>query len=124
VYSTLGEAAKKLRWHMIGNLQKNKINKALSIFNVIQTVDSYEKAQTIDKRVKAAGKSVVPIYIEINIGSEMTKAGVKPEYALIEDLAREISRLDHLSLEGLMTMGPRVGDPERIRPYFKKNWFP
>lgn len=87
IYTQLGENAKKVKWHMIGSLQKNKINKALSIFDVIQTVDSIEMAHAIDKRVESAGKSLVPVYIEINIGTEITKAGVKPEYNLIADLA-------------------------------------
>ena len=120
MYAMLGEAAKQIRWHMIGSLQTNKINKALPIFDVIQTVDSIKKARAIDKRVEAAGKQTVSVYIEINIGSEITKAGVAPEYTLVEDLAREISALDHLCLEGLMTMGPLSGDPEKTRPYFKK----
>ena len=118
--NSLGKAAERVRWHMIGKLQKNKINKALKIFDVIQTVDSLEKAAAIDKRAEAAGKKVIPAYIEINIGSEMTKAGVKPEYKVIENLVKEMSKLKYLSLEGLMTMGPRFGDPEDSRPYFKK----
>ena len=120
VYSALREDAKKLRWHMIGHLQKNKINKALPIFDVIQTVDSYKKAQAIDKRVKAAGKDIVPVYLEINIGSEMTKVGVKPEYETIKKLIKEMSELKYITVEGLMTMGPRFGNPEDSRPYFKK----
>lgn len=120
MYNALEEKAKKVRWHMIGHLQTNKINKALQIFDVIQTVDSYEKAQAIDRRAETAGKSVIPVYIEINIGSEMTKAGVKPEYALIEKLVKDISELEHITIEGLMTMGPRFGNPEDSRAYFRK----
>jgi len=119
MYDSLGEKAKKVRWHMIGHLQKNKINKALRIFDVIQTVDSLEKAADIDKRAQGVGKTV-SVYLEINIGSEMTKAGIRPEYEVVENLVREISKLEHLSLEGLMTMGPRFGDPEDSRPYFRK----
>lgn len=119
MYDSLGEKAKKVRWHMIGHLQRNKINKALRIFDVIQTVDSLEKAVAIDKRAQEIGKTV-SVYLEINIGSEMTKAGIKPEYKVIENLVREISKLEHLSLEGLMTMGPRFGNPEDSRPYFRK----
>ncbi|MFH1904002.1 MAG: YggS family pyridoxal phosphate-dependent enzyme [bacterium] len=119
MYDSLGEKAKKVRWHMIGHLQKNKINKALRIFDVIQTVDSLEKAAAIDKRAQGIGKTV-SVYLEINIGSEMTKAGIKPEYEVIENLVREISKLEHLSFEGLMTMGPRFGNPEDSRPYFRK----
>ncbi|MDO9465565.1 MAG: YggS family pyridoxal phosphate-dependent enzyme [bacterium] len=119
MYDSLGEKAKKIRWHMIGYLQKNKINKALRIFDVIQTVDSLEKAVAIDKRAQGIGKTV-SVYLEINIGSEVTKAGVKPEYEVIKNLVREIAKLEHLSLEGLMTMCPRLGDPEDSRPYFRK----
>ncbi|GAH07855.1 unnamed protein product, partial [marine sediment metagenome] len=111
MYNSLGEKAKKVRWHMIGALQKNKINKALPIFDVIQTVDSLKTAVAIDRRVEKAGKKIIPVYIEINIGSEITKDGLKPDYEIIESLVREISKLKHLSLEGLMTMGPRFGNP-------------
>ena len=120
MYGLLGEKAKKVKWHMIGYLQTNKINKVIPIFDVIQTVDSYEKAQAIDKRVEAAGKTIIPVYIEINIGEEIQKAGIKPEYEVIENLVKQISSLSHLSLEGLMTMGPRFGDPENSRPYFRR----
>lgn len=117
--NSLGELAEKVRWHMIGHLQTNKINKALKIFDVIQTIDSLEKAMDINKRAERIGE-IIPVYIEINIGSEDSKAGVKPDYQVIEDLIRKISKLTHLKIEGLMTMGPRSGNPEDIRPYFRK----
>jgi uncharacterized pyridoxal phosphate-containing UPF0001 family protein len=50
----------------------------------------------------------------------MTKAGVKPEYNIIENLVKEMSKLEYLTVEGLMTMGPRFGNPEDSRRYFKK----
>ena len=125
MYSALKKKAAKVRWHMIGHLQRNKINKALRIFDVIQTVDSLEKAAAIDKRVEKATKKIVPVYIEINIGNEDSKAGIKPEehepfeeYA--EKLVRDMSALGHLRLAGLMTMGPRFGNPEDVRPYFRR----
>jgi len=125
MYSALQKEAAKVKWHMIGHLQANKINKALRIFDVIQTVDSLEKAVAIDKRVERAKKKIVPVYIEVNIGSEFSKAGIKPaehepfdEY--MEKLAKDISALGHLRLAGLMTMGPRFGNPEDVRPYFRR----
>ena len=125
MYSALQKKAAKVRWHMIGHMQTNKINKALRIFDVIQTVDSLEKAAAINKRVEKVTKKIVPVYIEINIGNEDSKAGIKPEEhepfeEYIEKLVRDISALSHLRLEGLMTMGPRFGDPENVRPYFKR----
>jgi hypothetical protein len=119
MYESLGEMAKKLKWHMIGSLQKNKINKALKVFDCFQAVDSFELAEAINKRAKRIDKKVA-IFIEINIGSEFTKSGVKPDYKIIEELAQNISKLEYLKVEGLMTMGPRTGNPEKIRPYFRK----
>ncbi|GAH17584.1 unnamed protein product, partial [marine sediment metagenome] len=61
MYSALKKKATKVRWHMIGHLQTNKINKALRIFDVIQTIDSLEKAAAIDKRAERARKEIVPV---------------------------------------------------------------
>ncbi len=119
MFNSLGDLAKKLKWHMIGTLQKNKINKVLPIFDVIQTVDSFQKAVDIDKRA-ARIKKTISVLIEINIGSEFTKSGLKPDYQLIEDIIKKISKLEYLKVEGLMTMGPRFGNAEDSRPYFRK----
>ena len=115
----LGKKADAVTWHMIGDLQKNKINKALRIFDVIQTVDSLEKAAAINKRAQTANK-IMPVYLEINIGSEITKSGFTPEYATVEQAVRKMAEFDHIALTGLMTMGPRSGDPEKSRLYFRK----
>jgi len=56
------------------------------------------------------------VLVEVNSGREEQKAGVLPENA--EALIREISRLPNIKVMGLMTMGPRFGDPEDSRPYF------
>ncbi len=119
------EIAKKVTWHMIGHLQKNKINKALPIFDTIQTVDSLKLAREIDKRVEKAGKESISILLEINIGSEFSKYGIQPRdhdnfEGFMEKLAVDISHLPHIRLEGLMTMGPRFDDPEKPRPFFRR----
>jgi len=119
MYQELGEKAKEVKWHMIGGLQKNKINKALRIFDYIQTIDSPEFAEAVNKRAEKINK-IMFVFIEVNIGSEMTKAGVKPDYEIIEKLAECIAELKYLRLEGLMTMGPRAGNPEDSRPYFRE----
>jgi len=123
MYSALQKKTAKVRWHMIGHLQTNKINKALRIFDIIQTVDSLEKAAAIDKRLERARKQIMPIFIEINIGSEDSKAGLRPDEHepfedYMENLIRDMSQFEHLRVEGLMTMGPRFGNPEDVRPYF------
>ena len=112
VYATIGN---KVSWHFIGHLQKNKVKKAVSIADMIETVDSIEMAKEIDKRCGPIGK-VMPILVEVNSGREQQKAGVLPEDT--EQLVREISDLNNVKIAGLMTMGPLSGDPEDARPYF------
>jgi pyridoxal phosphate enzyme (YggS family) len=108
---------KKVKWHFIGHLQKNKVKKAINIFDMIETVDSTELAREIDKRCAQANKTM-PVLIEINIGRENQKTGVYPENA--EKLIREISALERVKVKGLMTMGPASGNPENTRPYFRE----
>lgn len=115
----LGGRAGAVRWHMIGPLQKNKINKALRLFDVVQTVHSMKQAREIQQRAEAIGKHL-SVYIEVNIGEESAKSGAPPEQEAVLQLARGISTLANLRLEGLMTMGPFLDDSEAIRPYFRK----
>jgi len=111
-YELIGNKAK---WHFIGHLQRNKVKKAVTIFDMIETVDSVEIAREIDKRCAQIGK-VMPVLIEINSGREKQKSGVFPEKA--EQLVAEISTYPNIRVMGLMTMGPRFGNPEDSRPYF------
>jgi pyridoxal phosphate enzyme (YggS family) len=105
-----------VQWHMIGHLQRNKVKIAVQLFDCIQAVDSLPLAEEIEKRCATVGK-VLPVFIEVNSGREANKTGALPE--AVEGLARQISVLPHLLLQGLMTMGPRSGDPEDARPYFR-----
>jgi len=114
VFSVVG---KKVKWHFIGHLQKNKVKKAIKIFDLIETVDSVELAREIDKRCAQMGK-FMPVLCEVNIAREKTKSGVYPEE--VEELIREISSLEHLKVMGLMTMGPFFENPEKLRPYFRE----
>ena len=97
----LGKYAKKVEWHMIGHLQKNKIHRALKIFDIFQTIDSFELAKEINKRANKR----IPILIEINSGEEKQKAGVLPQHA--ELLIRQLSGLKNIKIIGLMTMGTK-----------------
>jgi len=103
-------------WHMIGHLQRNKVKKAVELFDMIETIDSERLAVEVDKQSAAVGK-VMPVLIEINSGKESNKSGVLPENAI--GLIRRIHHLTHLKIMGLMTMGPRFGDPEDARPYYR-----
>jgi pyridoxal phosphate enzyme (YggS family) len=111
----LRTVGRKVKWHFIGHLQRNKVKKAVKIFDMIETVDSLPLAEEIEKRSGSAGR-IMSVLIEINSGREPQKFGVKPEEA--ENLIRSISRLQNLRVQGLMTMGPYAGDPEDARLYF------
>jgi len=111
-YAVIGN---KAEWHCIGHLQKNKVKKAIGLFDMIETVDSVELAKEIDKRCAHADR-VMPVLIEINSGLEQQKAGVLPEDA--GHLIRTIASFENIRVTGLMTMGPQFGNPEDSRPYF------
>jgi len=119
IYNRLKDRPEKIKWHTIGHLQSNKINKALSFSDVIQTIDSYKQALVVNKKSEHL-KKITNIYLEINIGNEISKHGVVPEYEIIKNEIIKISKLENLNVIGLMTMGPTVNDPEKLRPYFKK----
>ncbi|MBN2275878.1 MAG: YggS family pyridoxal phosphate-dependent enzyme [Bacteroidales bacterium] len=105
-----------VKWHMIGHLQKNKVKKAIGLFDMIETIDSVELALEVNKKCASTGK-VMPVLIEVNSGKESNKTGVLPED--VSQLIMKIHDLPHLRIQGLMTMGPRFGNPEDARPYFR-----
>jgi hypothetical protein len=113
-YQVIGQ---RVSWSFIGHLQKNKVKKAVEIFDIIETVDSVELAGEINRRAAARGK-IMPVLIEVNSGREPQKFGVFPEK--VEELARAVIRFSNLKLSGLLTMGPFEGDPEEARPYFRE----
>jgi pyridoxal phosphate enzyme (YggS family) len=112
----IGNIADEVQWHMIGHLQRNKTKKAVRVFDMVQTVDSLRLARALDRSCETAGKAI-PVLVEINSGREPGKTGVLPKD--VGGLVRQISDLRYIRVLGLMTMGPRFGDPEDARPYFR-----
>jgi hypothetical protein len=108
---------RRAQWHMIGHPQRNKAKKAVELFDMIETLDSLQLAEELEKHCARLDK-MMPVLIEINSGREPQKSGVLPEEA--QKLITEIARCPHLAVQGLMTMGPRFGDPEAARPYFQE----
>lgn len=105
------------RWHMIGHLQRNKVGKALEIFDLIHSVDSLLLAGEINKRAGALGRRM-DILAEVNVSGEETKFGLREDE--IRGFLATASGLKNLRVIGLMTMTPFTGDPEQSRPYFRK----
>ena len=116
----MGEAATpeaKPLWHMIGALQRNKAKLAVSLFDVIQTLDRPSLAVEVDKRARAIDKRI-DAFIQVNLSREPQKAGVD-EQALPELLA-QCEPLANLRIVGLMTIPAPVSDPADNRPVFAK----
>ena len=107
---------KEIRWHMIGNLQRNKVKYVVPRAYMIHSVGSYELAEQIEKESARRGL-VMPCLAEVNIAKEASKEGIMREDAV--DFIRRVSEFKHIRMEGLMTVAPYVSDPEQNRPYFR-----
>jgi len=115
-YEALKEA--DINWHLIGNLQRNKVRQVVSKATLIHSVDSLKLAEEISKEVLKQQLEPVSILIEINIGSEPTKHGVA--ISKVKELLHEISALPGIIIKGFMTVAPYTDAPENNRKYFRK----
>jgi hypothetical protein len=104
-----------VRWHLIGHLQRNKIERTLPLVCRIHSVDSLRLLKALDEA--AAKRPTAPeVLLEINASREPNKHGFTPEE--VPGLAAELRALRHLRVAGLMTMAAYEEDPERCRPTF------
>jgi PLP dependent protein len=109
------ELPAKVRWHLIGHLQSNKIRQALPLFEMIHGVDSVQLLEDIQR--KAADLGVFPrILLQVNVAGESSKFGFAPD-RLLSELER-IIQVDRVQVEGLMTIPPLASNPENSRRYF------
>ena len=102
-------------WHLIGHLQSNKAQRAVHLFDRVDSVDSLALAQKLDSGGDDQEKRL-PVLIEVHLGGEATKSGVTE--ADLPALAEAVSTLAHLDLRGLMTIPPYSDDAERVAPLF------
>jgi pyridoxal phosphate enzyme (YggS family) len=104
-------------WHLVGPLQSNKAKRALETFSVIESVDSVELAERLDRLAgEVRPGERVPVLLEVNVDRDPAKAGFEPD-ALAAVLPR-LARLERLELRGLMTVGRLVDTPEDSRATF------
>jgi pyridoxal phosphate enzyme (YggS family) len=105
----------RLRWHLIGHLQSNKIRQALPIFEMIHGVDSVELINEIAR--VAADLGLFPrLLLQVNVAGESSKFGFTPERLFLQ--VEQISRAERVEVEGLMTIPPLASNPENSRKYF------
>ena len=105
----------RAQWHMIGHLQTNKAKYAVNLFNYIHSVDRMDLARELDKKALLTGHKK-NILIEVTVSEEKTKNGIPAATAI--SLVKDISKLENISVRGLMTMAPYSTNPENSRSYF------
>jgi pyridoxal phosphate enzyme (YggS family) len=103
-------------WHMVGHLQSNKAKGAVELFHVIHSLDSLKLARKIDAHAREQGK-IQSCLVEVNLSGEESKYGIPPEE--LKDLLENCSSLEHIAIDGLMTIPPYDPDPEKSRPAFQ-----
>ena len=107
----------RLHWHLIGHLQSNKCREAVSLFEMIESVDSLALAQEINRRAEQFAKTM-PILLEVNAAGEASKFGYRPEQLLAE--LEAINQLPRIEVHGLMTIPPWSPEAEKARPVFRQ----
>jgi hypothetical protein len=116
VESAIGEeAAARLRWHLVGGLQRNKVRAVLPLVDAVQSVDRESLAVELERQAGASGR-VLDVYLQVNVSGEAQKGGVPPEGALA--LLTTCAGLSHLRVVGLMAVPTAEDDPELARPAF------
>ena len=106
----------RLRWHLVGHLQRNKVKTSLGLFDIIHSVDSLRLAEAVGR--EAGARAPVSVLLEVNVAGEESKFGLKPdEVAVMLAGARALPDVDVL---GLMTVAPLAADAEEVRPVFRR----
>ena len=106
-----------VRWHMIGHLQRNKVDIAVAAADLIHSVDSLRLLRKIETSAAAAGKQQ-RLLLEVNVSGEESKDGFTPDE--LRSMGPEMVDLQHVVIQGLMTMAPHSEDAESTRPFFRK----
>lgn len=107
-----------VEWHYIGNLQRNKVKRALGKFSLIHSLADLRLAKEIEKRA-ATSDQITNCLIQIDISDDGTKFGFPADQTSLIDVMEELTSLSHINIEGMMTIAPFVS-PEETRPYFRK----
>jgi PLP dependent protein len=145
--AALADERARVRWHLIGHLQRNKARKAAALFDVVQSVDSLRLAEVLDRAaaeirrhetadkqtsrqadmVPASLSACLPVLLQVNVSGEASKegfalAGWEEHPALLDAFLAEVAALlalPHLRVDGLMTIAPWGTDAEQARPTFR-----
>jgi hypothetical protein len=108
-------AVPEARWHLIGHLQRNKIDRTVPLTVLVHSVDSLRLLEALDAFGRKRERPV-PVLLEVNCSGEESKGGFAPRELL--ELRDKALSLAGVQLQGLMTMAPFFEVPERCRPAF------
>jgi PLP dependent protein len=106
------------QWHLIGHLQSNKARRAVQLFDVIQSVDSRELAERLERICIEEGRDALSIFVQVDLAGEETKSGV--DESDFDDLWSYLKTCRCLRFDGLMILPPFFDDVEKMRPYFER----
>jgi len=106
------------RWHLVGHLQANKARRAVTLFDVIHSLDSLDLAQRLDRLCVEEGIETLAVLIQVDLGHEETKSGI--DESELTHLVEGLGPLSRLEFTGLMTLPPFFDNPEQSRPYFRR----
>jgi pyridoxal phosphate enzyme (YggS family) len=109
------ETLRVARWHLVGHLQRNKIDRTVPLVSLIHSVDSERLLEALDAFGRKRG-APVRVLLEVNCSREEAKGGFRPED--VPAVADRAVSLAGVSLLGLMTMAALVEDPQQCRPTF------
>lgn len=105
------------RWHLIGQLQRNKAGRAVELFDVIHSIDSTRLADAVDRRAADAGRAP-QVLLQVNTSGAEQQGGAEPED--LPGLVEHVVGCDHLQLRGLMTIGAHTDDVGAVRACFQR----
>jgi hypothetical protein len=104
--------------HLIGHLQSNKSARAAELFDAVDSLDSLRLAERLNEAAGRLGKRL-PVLVEVKLSPEETKSGVEPKSADAAEMLEGLPGLDHLDVQGLMTIAPWGVAEEITRSCFR-----
>jgi PLP dependent protein len=108
----------RAEWHLIGHLQKNKARKVVRNFDVIQTLDSVELAERLERICGEEDRAELKVLVQVDLADEETKSGIEEKD--LPELAEYLKSCERLKFAGLMIIPPFFEDPEKVRPFFRR----
>lgn len=114
--SKVSQISGTARWHLIGQLQRNKAGRAVDLFDVVQSIDSTRLAEALQRRAAAADKPL-DVLVQVNTSGAEQQGGVSP--VELPALLDQLAGCTHLTSRGLMTIGAHTDDLPAVRSCFQ-----